>query len=157
MRNGVSSDVRPVHKYLNKNFSKVGSVLYREPSSPANCTPFNRNDETNFESSKERRKASVCCIIVCRYASICEGCVPLTMVVDTPCHCLNHPLGRKETRENSCYTRVTLVLYIYISSYPSSVFLAFPPRTISSSPLLCGQAFEIEGSSPFVVALRLFV
>lgn len=114
MRNGVSSDVRPVHKYLNKNFSKVGSVLYREPSSPANCTPFNRNDETNFESSKERRKASVCCIIVCRYASICEGCVPLTMAVDTPCHCLNHPLGRKETRENSCYTRVTLVLYIYI-------------------------------------------
>lgn len=117
----MSSDVRRVHKYLNKNFSKnTGNVLRREPASTANCTPFNRNDETNFESSKERRKASVCCIIVCRYASICEGCVPLTMVVDTPCHCLNHPLGRKETRENSCYTRVTLVLYIYRVTPPAS-------------------------------------
>lgn len=150
----MSSDVRRVHKYLNKNFSKVGSVLYREPSSPANCTPFNRNDETNFESSKERRKASVCCIIVCRYASISR-----TRVDDGGRHTLPLPESSPRAKRNArelvlypCYTRV-----IYISSYPSSVFLAFPPRTISSSPLLCGQAFEIEGSSPFVVALRLFV
>ena len=53
------------------------------------------------------------------------------------------PRAKRNARElvlYPCYTRV-----IYISSYPSSVFLAFPPRTISSSPLLCGQAFEIEG------------
>lgn len=67
------------------------------------------------------------------------------------------PRAKRNARELVLYPCYTRVIYIYISSYPSSVFLAFPPRTISSSPLLCGQAFEIEGSSPFVVALRLFV
>lgn len=125
---------------------------------PANCTPFNGDDETNFErarSAKERREASVCCmscIIVSLSVRVAhrwrwrQTHLAIAWII---------PSGEKERAR----TRVILVLYIYRVTFQPLQRLSFSPspRTISSSPLLCGQAFEIEGSSPFVLALRLFV
>lgn len=95
---------------------------------PANCTPFNGDDETNFErarSAKERREASVCCmscIIVSLSVRVAhrwrwrQTHLAIAWII---------PSGKKERAR----TRVILVLYIYIElpSNPSSVFLSRLP------------------------------
>lgn len=128
----IRSSVRHVRKYLNKNFSRSFRERYgwkrlasrggRPPRVQTARHLMSRDDETNFErqaqSANERGKT--CCVVIAsRYASFHEGCCS---PVDTACHCLNHPLERKETRENSC-----CVIYRVIFPNPSSAFLAFFP------------------------------